>query len=452
MSNTSRVLLIDDEPVVRFGLRDFLESHGFAVDEAEDCASAREAFRSSRPDAAVLDFLLPDGDALDLLGHFKRTDSAVPVLILTAHGSIDLAVRAIKEGAEQFLTKPVDLPSLLVLLRREIDNRRLRQEGMVDRRRAELNGSIDPFVGSSAAIRRLEEQARKVLMSDSTVLIHGETGSGKGVLARWLHRHGPRATEPFVDLNCAGLSRELMESELFGHEKGAFTGATEAKPGLLEIGDRGTVFLDEIGDIDPSIQPKLLTVLDERRFRRLGDVRDRRVDIRLIAATNHDLNAQVADRKFRRDLYYRINTIPLTVPPLRDRREDIGTLARRILDSVSRDLGHRALTLSTEAVSVLEKYSWPGNVRELRNVLERAALLSSRDVLHPHDFCFEVDRTDNDGVAGSHLTLSELERLHIERVLAEESGRVDRAAARLGLARSSLYHKIKRYGLPSSNS
>jgi DNA-binding NtrC family response regulator len=452
VSAGNRILLIDDEPVVRFGLRDFLESHGFEVGEAGDCRTAEEIFRTHRPDAVVLDYLLPDGDALQLLSNLKAADAAVPILILTAHGSIDLAVRAVKEGAEQFLTKPVDLPSLLILLRREIENRRSRQNRLATRRKAECSDCIDPFVGHSDSIRRLEEQANKVVGSESTVLIQGETGSGKGVLARWLHHHGGRTDEPFVDLNCAGLSRELLESELFGYEKGAFTGATIAKPGLLEIGDRGTVFLDEVGDLDIRIQPKLLTVLDEGRFRRLGDVRDRRVDIRLIAATNHELSELVGEKKFRRDLYFRICTIPLRVPPLRERREDIPLLARLILDNVARDMGRAGVTLSDQAESALVDYAWPGNVRELRNVLERAALLSSRAVLLPLDLRFESTQCKIGGEHDANLTLSELERQHIERVLAEEDGHVDRAAARLGLARSSLYHKIKRYNLPLSNS
>jgi DNA-binding NtrC family response regulator len=452
MSALHRILLIDDEAAVRFGVRDFLETQGFAVDEAGDCQAAQKAFEANRPDAVILDFSLPDGDSLELMSRLKEMDANIAVLILTAHGSIDLAVRAIKEGADQFLTKPVNLQSLLILIRREIDRRRNRQKRLAHQNREVRSGALDPFAGTSIAIRKLEEQARRVVVSDSTVLITGETGTGKGVLARWLHDNGPRAAEPFVDLNCAGFSGELLTTELFGHEKGAFTGAVSAKQGLLEIGDRGTVFLDEIGDMDSQIQPKLLKVLDEKRFRRVGEVKDRRVDIRLIAATNQDLGRLVHENKFRSDLYYRINTIPLMLPPLRERKEDIPVLAPRILKKIADDLGRKNVTLSAEADVALRQYSWPGNVRELRNVLERAVLLSPRQELLPQDLHFEDARSSDGAVCDSNLTLAELERQHIERVLAEEDGRVERAAARLGLARSSLYHKIKQYGLLPSKS
>jgi transcriptional regulator with PAS, ATPase and Fis domain len=248
------------------------------------------------------------------------------------------------------------------------------------------------------------------------------------------------------------LSRDLLESELFGHERGAYTGATGSKPGLLEVADRGTVFLDEIGDMDPLIQAKLLTVLDEKWFRRLGEVRDRRVDIRLVAATNQDLTALVHERKFRNDLYFRINALPLTVPALRERKEDIIPLAGRIFNGLARDLGRSSAVLSPEAEAALEQYSWPGNVRELKNVLERALLLTTRNVLLPRDLRFE-SLGESEGLAGSpSMTLTEVERLHIERVLGAERGNVERAAARLGVSRSSLYEKIKRYRLSWSRS
>jgi transcriptional regulator with PAS, ATPase and Fis domain len=294
-------------------------------------------------------------------------------------------------------------------------------------------------------MRRLAEDARRFVSAESPVLIQGETGTGKGVLAAWLHRNGPRADEAFVDLNCATLSRDLLESELFGHEKGAFTGAVAAKQGLLDVAHRGTLFLDEIGDVDPLVQPKLLKVLEDKRFRRLGDVRDRQVDVRLITATHQDLTQLVRDNRFRSDLYFRVNTIPLTVPPLRERREDIERLAQALLEGIASDLGRNGLSLAPEAVRALEAYPWPGNIRELRNVLERAVLLCEGRTLGARDLRFEA----TPGVAASEasLTLAELERRHIERVLAAERGRVESAARRLGIPRSSLYQKLKRLGL-----
>jgi DNA-binding NtrC family response regulator len=440
-----KILIVDDEVGVRFGVRDFLEAHGYDVDEAESAAAAQAAFRSHRPDAVLIDYRLPDGTALDLLPVFKTLDSDVPVILLTAHGSIDLAVQAIKDGAEHFLTKPVELPALLVILERLFAQNRTRRQ-QVARRARDARTAIDPFVGMSAAIRALADQAGRVAGALSPVLILGETGTGKGVLAAWLHRHGPRADEAFVDLNCASLSREFLETELFGHEKGAFTGAVASKPGLMEMAEGGTLFLDEIGDLHVEVQPKLLKVLEEKRFRRLGDVRDRRADVRLVAATHQDLGGLVREKRFRSDLYFRINTIPLAVPPLRARVDDIPTIARDLLARCAAELGRRDAALAADAERALCEYRWPGNIRELRNVLERALLLTDRRELRRADLRFEdavVEQVTGDG-AGS---LAEMERRQIERALREEGGRVERAAARLQIPRSSLYHKIKQHGI-----
>jgi transcriptional regulator with GAF, ATPase, and Fis domain len=270
------------------------------------------------------------------------------------------------------------------------------------------------------------------------------------VLAQWIHNNGPRCEEAFVDLNCAGLLRELLETELFGHEKGAFTGAMASKSGLFEVAHHGTVFLDEIGDVDLQVQPKLLKVLEEQKFRRLGDVRDRQVDVRLIAATCQDLNRLMRENKFRSDLYYRISTIPLTVPALRERIDDIPALARHLLAKCAADLGRNDLELSPDAERALQGYSWPGNIRELRNVLERAALLCERRVLQVADLRFDDAVKPETAVYNSMLTLQELERRHIELALAEENGRVDRAAKRLGIPRSSLYQKIRKFQIITS--
>ncbi len=450
-----KILIVDDEPGIRFGVRDFLEAEGLEVEEADSCAAAERGVREFHPDAVVLDHMLPDGTALELLPKIREIDAAVPVVVLTGHATIDLAVRAVKEGADQFLAKPVELPALLVMIRRLLESQRERRRQAAGRAR-QAREAVDPFSGSSAAIRRLHEDARKIAASSSPVLIEGETGSGKGVLARWLHRNGPRADEAFVDMNCAGLSREFLETELFGHEKGAYTGAVSSKQGLLEVAHRGVVFLDEIGDLDPQVQPKLLKVLEEKRFRRLGDVRDRQVDVQLVAASHQSLPQLVQDRKFRSDLYYRISTIPLRVPALRERAEDIPVLARQLLAGLATDLGRRGLRLTPEAERALSTYSWPGNVRELRNVLERAALLCGRDALEASDLRFESHpspgppgsgpSTPSDG-SSPELTLEELEKRHIERVVRELGGRVTEAAQRLGIPRSTLYQKIKRFGI-----
>ena len=285
-----RLLVVDDDPTTRLAISVFFEKRGMEVLEAEDCRAARTALEDSAPDAIVLDYRLPDGTALDLLEAWNEAGWPLPpVILLTGHASIDLAVLAIKQGADNFVTKPVELETLGVMIDRALENQKNRQVRLL-RQSRERHSELNPFVGSSDAIKRLEAETRKVLRSSLPILIQGETGTGKGVLANWLHRNSSRAEESFVDINCAGLSRDFLESELFGHTKGAFTGANQDKVGLLEIAHRGTVFLDEIGDLALEVQPKLLKVLEDQRFRRLGDTRDRRVDLWLVAATHQDLS------------------------------------------------------------------------------------------------------------------------------------------------------------------
>jgi DNA-binding NtrC family response regulator len=439
----NRILIVDDESGIRFGVRDFLTSHGYEIVEATTCHEALERFQSSRPDAAIIDYKLPDGDALGLLPKLKGQSPDVPVIVLTGHGSIDLAVRTIKEGADQFLTKPVALPTLLTLLERLLENQRTRQKQIAGKTR-QARKALDPFIGTSAAIHQLAEQARRVVATERPILIQGETGAGKGVLARWLHNNSPRADEAFVDLNCAGLAREFLETELFGHEKGAFTGAIANKTGLLEVAHRGSVFLDEIGDMHQAVQPALLKVLEDRRFRRLGDVRDREVDIRLIAATHQDLSLLVREKKFRSDLYFRISTIPLHIPSLRERAEDIPLLARQLLSSLAAELGRNEILLEPSAEEALQTYAWPGNIRELRNLLEHAVILSDRNSISRKELRFALI-ADESADYDTSLTLLEVEKRHIARVLREENGHVERAALRLGIPRSSLYQKIRKF-------
>ena len=441
-----KILIIEDDPAVRHGMAAFLRANELEVDESETCQRATELFRSGSYDVVVADYSLPDGTSLDLLPQFKRLSEDTPFIILTAHGSIDLAVRAIKEGAEQFLTKPVESKTLLVLVRRLLQQQRLRKRQEVATR--EQPSPMDPFQGVSASIQRLQEQARLMLEWDSPILILGETGAGKGVLARWIHTNGPRREEAFVNLNCAGLSRELLETELFGHERGAFTGAIAAKQGLLEVGHRGVIFLDEIGDMDPAIQPKLLKALEEKSFRRLGDVRDRHVDIRLIASTNVDLEEAVRTKKFRDDLYYRVSTLTLRIPPLRERPEDIPILARSILQNVCRRMGKAQVELNPEAETMLLRYHWPGNLRELANVLERAMILQQEDQLDPGALGLQVRLGAAPEAADALLPRREMERLHVERVMQRTAGNVTEAAQILGMARRTLYDRLKALGLP----
>ena len=443
--SAARLLLVEDDKGLRFSVRQFFVAKGYEVTEAGSLAEARAASNASALDVAVIDHSLPDGDALELLAALRDGVEGPPVIVLTGHGSIDLAVAALKEGAEHFLTKPVELPTLQMIVERALENHRNRRKALAQRSAAAE--PPDPFVGTSAAVRRLSEHVRPLLDSDASVLLLGETGTGKGVLAAWLHRSGPRAHEPFVSVNCAALSPELLENELFGHDRGAFTGAVSAKQGLLEVGHRGTVFLDEIGDVNPAVQAKLLTVLEEKRFRRLGDVRDRHVDVRLITATHRDLATLVRESRFRSDLYYRIAALPVALPALRERREDVLSLARAILRR-----SRANAELSPGAVAALEQHQWPGNVRELRNVLERALLYSRGGEIGREHLMFDPPLAPPASPAGGAgvtdgLTLDEMERRLIDRAMQLEGGRVEQAARRLGIARSSLYDKLKRHRL-----
>lgn len=451
-----KTLLVDDEPQVRLAVRRYLELQGLEIHEADSCEAAVASCRDSRPDAVLLDYLLPDGNALSLLPALQEVQPELPIIILTAHGSVDLAVQAMKAGAEHFVTKPLELATLYRILQRAIENQRNRLKVAANESRIERE-FLDAFVGQSQKIRDLARAAENALRTEGPVLIEGETGAGKGTLAMWLHKHSSRSGEAFVDLNCAGLSRELLETELFGHERGAFTGAVVTKMGLLDVAHRGTVFLDEIGDADPMVQAKLLKVLEEKRFRRLGDVRDRQVDVRLIAATHHELRSLIREEKFRSDLYFRISTVLLPIPPLRERREDIAPLAAQLLRKIAADLKHSQIELTSKAALALEQYTWPGNIRELRNVLERAVLLSDDGVLRPEhlrfEFGYKLEPSNGKPAhtAPSGTSLAEMERLYIQKVIEEEEGNVGRAAQRLGVPRSSLYKKVKAMEISVSN-
>jgi DNA-binding NtrC family response regulator len=437
----NRILLIEDDENISLSVREYFEAQGYVVESAKTCKEGENSFRVSRPDIVISDFRLPDGDGQRVLESLRRIDDAVPCIVVTGHGSIDLAVHMMKEGAAHFVTKPVELSVLKALVERMLDESRReareRAANAVNTRR-----SFDPFIGSSAAIQGVRELSTLIAAADAPVVIGGETGTGKGVLAQWIHANGRRRAEAFVDINCAGLSRELLESELFGHEKGAFTGAVAAKAGLFEVAHRGTIFLDEIGDIDLDVQAKLLKVVEERRFRRVGEVSDRSADTRLIAATHRDLPALVRQGRFRMDLLFRINTLHVRLPALRERLDDIPIIAGQILDRLGAALGRVGMTLTTDAVRTLRAYSWPGNIRELRNVLERAVLLTKGSSLSSGDLHFDMllsaDESDSE-----MLTLAEVERRHILRVLANESNNVDRAAKRLGVPRSTLYRRLK---------
>jgi DNA-binding NtrC family response regulator len=436
--------------------------------EAESCDEAFVHF-SAHPDVVITDLRLPDGDAVTMLPKLRAIDPTVPVYIITGFATVDVAVRAVKLGAEDFFTKPVEITTLLGCVEAAVLNRRLKESG----KRQRFNGEpMAPSVTDVAAIqpcsevmRRLEDELERLRNSECTVLILGETGTGKSVLARRIHELGARNKGPFVDVNCAGLSREFFESELFGHERGAFTGAHTTKQGLFDAANDGTLFLDEIGDIDLTVQPKILKVLEEKRFRRMGDVRQRNADVRLIAATHHDLLAAVEQKTFRADLFYRISTVTLRMPSLRERAADIPLLVQQILTlERAPEVG-----LTREAWQKVTTYSWPGNIRELKNVLHRALILRRNEEIAASDIRFDGESRASstmlavapaiassptpiakapESTPGSSRTLEQIEREHIVRALEAENGRVKDAARRLGIPRSTLYQKIKNHGIP----
>jgi DNA-binding NtrC family response regulator len=437
-------LIVEEERATYEALRDYLEDKGCEVITAGTCALAEQVWRATRPDITILDCSLTGGDVLGLISRLKIVDASIPIVILTSYGSIDLAVEAVKLGAELFLPKPAEFSTLYAMIQRSLENQRSHRQQLAEKTRSG-GGILDPFLGKSDSIRKLDDLAHRVALSDTPVLVQGETGTGKRIMAQWLHRSSPRASEPFVDLNCGGLSRDILEAELFGDDRNALAGGEQSKVGLLEIAHKGTVFLNEIENVDLQIQPKLLKLVEEKQFRRLGETVDRRADVHLITGTRQLMAPPALRRQFGGDLYYRISWTPLSLPPLRERVEDIPVLSAHILGDLTADLGTAGLELSGIALRALQTYSWPGNIRELRNVLERAVLVAGKDVSADQDFHFDEQIEQYLRGSGEFGTLNEIERSYIQRVLRKEHGRVQSAARKLGIPRSSLYHKLKQY-------
>lgn len=446
------ILVVDSVDKTRDFLAAGLAARGFHVHAVKGLTDAFLKIGHSLPIVIVVDYQLCDGTAFELMDALEEQDLRIPSVILGNNDSSQVEAESVKRGFQQFISRPVDIGTVDAVLHRVILNIRNSQKDAA-RRLERARYDRDPFLGQSAAILQLKKTATRLANTGSTVLIQGETGTGKGVLARWLHKSGPRSEEAFVDLNCAGLSRELLESELFGYQKGAFTGAENNKLGLLEAANRGIVFLDEIGDMEQAIQPKMLKVVEERRFHRLGDIRERNVDVQIIAATHRDLKELVAADKFRGDLYFRISAVQLRIPPLRERLEDLPMITDRLLSQLGGDMRHGPLRITDEARDELEEYSWPGNIRELRNVLERAALLSEDGIIREMSLEFEtlISKRVSPVPDTLHFTLAEIEKLHISRTLEFEQGNVPRTAERLGVPKSSLYAKIRLYGLSSKS-
>ena len=454
VAHERRVLVVDDENLIRVWLESHLGDAGYQVSVAENAEAARTAFHEVPPDAAVLDLRLPDGGGMDLLKEFLESDPDLTAIILSAHGDISTAVGALKLGAYHFLEKPPELDELVNALAKGLEVRALRRTVSGLRRQAGWEFAGIQVVGRSAAMQRIVDLVGKVATSDTTVLVRGESGVGKEVVAQTIHARSPRAGFPFLGINCTALPETLLESELFGHERGAFTDARERKQGLLELADRGTVLLDEIGDLPPGAQAKLLRFLETRTFKRVGGVRDIKVDVRIIASTNKDLESAVRDASFRRDLYYRLNVVPIVIPPLRERAEDVRPLAEYFVGTMTAALRRHARTISKDGIAMLERYAWPGNVRELKNVIERAMILEEGaeilpahlpDELKPGGRVLDLEPGFKLPAAGIHL--EELEKDLLHQALDRTQGNKTRAAELLGLTRDTLRYRVEKHGL-----
>jgi DNA-binding NtrC family response regulator len=438
------VLIVDDEPFNLDLLAQELAHVGCAVEQARDGPEALQKIESLRPDLVLLDYMMPGMSGLDVLQELRNRESDVPVVMITAHGSVDVAVRAMKLGAIDFLPKPFEPDHVELVVQKAIEHRRLAREVAV------LSEATDEryrmVAGKSARMARVVELVQKVATSRSTVLLLGESGVGKEIVARAIHGSSDRRGEPFVAINCVGLSRELLESDLFGHEKGAFTGAHRLKKGKLELADRGTVLLDEVGDISPELQTKLLRFLQERTFERVGGTRTISVDVRIIAATNRDLDTAIREGRFREDLYHRLNVIPIALPPLRERREDIPALAQFFLERFARETKKRFTEIAPDALARLAAYPWPGNVREMANVIERAVVLGREPRVTLTDLPPRVLAPGPEGASprGSyHAAIHEYRRQLILTALAESGGNRAAAASALGLNRTHFLRLLK---------
>ncbi len=453
------ILVVDDEKTIRWSLGEALRERGYDVAEAADAAAALRTFRERDPDLVLLDMKLPDGSGIDVLGAIRAEDPAVPVIMMTAYGEVETAVEAMKRGAYDFVLKPYSIEKLGVTISNALERERLGREVSYTRRRATGDDVFRNFVGQSPAMRNIFEKIRKIGRSRATtILITGESGVGKELVARAIHACSHDEPRPFMEINCASVPETLLESELFGHEKGAFTDAKQRKKGLVELAEGGTLFLDEIGEMGITLQARLLRVLENKTFRRVGGVRDLVVNTRIVSATNRDLERAIEEKTFRADLYYRLKVIPLHIPPLRERREDIPLLVQFFIDKFNRELGKHVRPPGREVLEALTAYPWPGNVRELRNVIERAMLLEAEDELRVEHLPPEIRggaeiRTGSDASAGAAsildrfmpMTLREVERIQIERTLEQTGGNKSRAASILGISRQTLREKLKAF-------
>jgi two-component system, NtrC family, response regulator AtoC len=449
------ILVVDDEKLIRWSLKERLTREGHAVTEAEDGRAAAAALDAELPDLVLLDMKLPDTDGLTILRSVVEKAPHLPVIIITAYSTVDTAVEAMRVGAYDYISKPFDMDELTITVKRALEASTLRREVRERVREEKAKFGIHNLVGKSKPMQEIGALVRKVSQSQaSTVLIRGESGTGKDVIARAIHIESSRAEKPFMNITCTALQDTLLESELFGHEKGAFTDAKSQKKGLFELANNGTVFLDEIGDMSPTLQAKLLRALEERAFRRVGGSQDIKVDVRIIAATNRPLEKLIEEKKFREDLYYRLNIITVDVPPLRERREDITLLVDHFLKRFATEFRKPVNDISSEALRKLESYEWPGNVRELKNVIERAVLLGSGPVVAADDLTMgrtSVAAPEKDkklfSLPAKGFKFDELEKDIVLQALERTAWNQTRAGELLGMTRDQIHYRMEKFGL-----
>jgi DNA-binding NtrC family response regulator len=449
-----RILIVEDDAAARVGLEQLIRSWGFTVEAASDGDEALEKVTAFRPAIVLTDLVMPRMSGLELLRALREQGEHTTTVILTAQGTVETAVEAIKQGAYDYLTKPVDLQRLRILLGKIVERHETLREVQVLRRQLREQGAFGPMIGNSAEMRKIYNIVEQAAPTDASVLISGESGTGKELVAQTIHRLSPRADAPYVPINCAAIPETLLESELFGHEKGAFTGAVERRPGCFELANRGTLFLDEVAEMTPPTQVKLLRVLQERTFRRLGGRTEQAVDIRVVAATNTDPPEAVQHGRLREDLYYRLNVFAIRLPPLRERKEDLPLLIQSFIGEFNERNGRTVASVDEHAMRILERYSWPGNVRELRNVIERATIVADGRFIEAKDLPALVE-TAHGGQTGVGLqpgtTVEEAERQLILLTLQHTNDNKTRAAELLGISLKTLHNKLNRLKIKKQN-
>ncbi|MCP4246403.1 MAG: sigma-54-dependent Fis family transcriptional regulator [bacterium] len=453
MSKT-RVLIIEDEKLIRWSLRQRFDEEGYIADEAETGREGLGLLRENTYDLVTLDYRLPDMTGLAVLEAIRQADGDLVVVMITAFSNVEDAVAAMRLGAFDYLSKPFKMDELMLIIERGLESTRLKRQVRDFRNRIRSKFGIEGIIGACPVMQQLFTTIQDVASSGaSTIFLRGESGTGKDLVAKTIHYNSDRADHPFMNITCTALAEQLLESELFGYERGAFTDAKSRKKGLLEVADGGTVFLDEIGDMPAALQAKLLRFLEERVFRRVGGVEDIEVDVRVIAATNRDIDQAVRDGEFREDLYYRLNIIPIPLPPLRDRGQDIDLLANHYVSQFTTEFRKNVTGISPETMEHLQGYGWPGNVRELRNVIERAVLLSKQPVLTPQDFVLTAPTTraeSNSGVPtlpADGVDLAVVEEQLVRQALTRANGNQTQAAGLLGLSRDQLRYRMQKYDL-----